>query len=130
MKNMKPELLDEMDSEKRVPAVKFRCRHFREPMIQDGAITPRDNHAPDERRQRQPSEPSCFVCGKDVCDSGSFAQVSIPSRTLSLCSAPCALMFFEAEEAPAHDPRARHDFEQARDTIIKAAKNAMQEVNS
>jgi hypothetical protein len=38
-------------------------------------------------------------------------------------------MFFEAETAPAHDHRARHNFQRARDAIIAAAKDAMQMAN-
>lgn len=129
MKNMKPELLDEMDSEKRVPAVKFRCRHYRESWAPDGAVARSKNGAPDEAFQIPPPEPVCFVCGRAVNDGGWFAQLYIPGQALSLCSAPCSLMFFEAEEAPAHDHRARHSFERARDAIRKAAKAATQMAN-
>jgi hypothetical protein len=126
MKSMKPELLDEMDCEKRVPALKFRCRHYRETMAHDGAVAGRENDSPDVGFRFPPPEPSCFVCGRAVNDGGWFARMYIPRRTLSLCSAPCSLMFFEAEEAPAHDHRARHRFERARDAILAAAKDATQ----
>jgi len=39
-------------------------------------------------------------------------------------------MFFEAEEAPAHDHRARHDFERAREAIIEAAHRITENTNS
>ena len=123
---MKPELLDEMDSENRVPAVKFRCRHCRETMDHDVAVARRENGSPDEGFRIPPPEPFCFVCGRAVNDGGWFARMYIPGRKLSLCSAPCSLMFFEAEEAPAHDHRARHSFERARDAILADAKKATQ----
>jgi len=72
---------------------------------------------------------SCFVCGQDVRKAW-FAQMSVGGQTHSLCSAPCAVMFFEAEEAPAHDHRARHDFERARAAIIEAAHCTTRDVNS
>lgn len=129
MKNMKPELLDEMDSEKRVPTVKFRCRHYRETMAHDGTVARRENGSLDEGFRIPPTEPFCFVCGRAINDGGWFARMYIPGRTLSLCSAPCSLMFFEAEDAPAHDQRARHSFERARDAILAAAKDATQMAN-
>jgi hypothetical protein len=89
------------------------------------AIALRDNGSPDEGFRIPPSEADCFVCGRDAYDGGWFARMSIPGRTLSLCSAPCALMFFEAEGAPAHDHRARHSFQRARDAILEAASDAM-----
>jgi hypothetical protein len=39
-------------------------------------------------------------------------------------------MFFEAEEAPAHDHRARHNFERARAAIVEAAHRTTKDVNS
>jgi hypothetical protein len=82
-----------------------------------------------EIRSASPSEASCFVCGEDV-RRGWFAQMSVGGRTHFLCSAPCALMFFEVEEAPAHDHRARHDFERARAAVIDAAHRTTKDVNS
>ena len=121
---MKPELLDEMDGEEHVPAVKFRCRHYRETTPHDGAVARRENGSPDVGFRIPPPESSCFVCGRAVNDGGWFARMYIPGRKLSLCSAPCSLMFFEAEEAPAHDHRARHNFQRARDAIIESAEDA------
>ena len=126
---MQPENLNEMDGGKRARAVKFRCRHYREIMDHDVAIALKDNGSPDEGFRSPPSEPFCCVCGRAVHDGGWFARMKIPGRTRSLCSAPCALMFFEAEEAPAHDHRARHNFQRAKDAIIEAAKNAIQTAN-
>ena len=51
------------------------------------------------QRLRSPSsEAFCSVCGQSVYDGGWFARMRIPGRTLSLCSALHALMFFEAED--------------------------------
>lgn len=126
---MRPENLDEMDSGKRARAVKFRCRHYREAMDHDVAIALKDNGSPDEGFRSPPSEAFCCVCGRAIYDGGWFARMRISGGTLSLCSASCALMFFEAEAAPAHDHRARHNFQRARDAIIEAAKDAMQMTN-
>jgi len=124
--NMRPENLDEMDGRQRARAAKFRCRHYRETLVHDVAVALRDNGSPDERFRSPPAGAFCCVCGRAVSDNGWFARMRIPDRTLSLCSAPCALMFFAAKAAPAHDHRARHDFQRARDAIIEAAKAAMQ----
>ena len=126
---MKPELLDEMDSEDRVPAVKFRSRHHRETTAHNGAVAGREHGSPDKGFRIPPPEPFCFVCGGAVNDGGWFARMCMPGRTLSLCSAPCSLMFFEAEAAPAHDHRACHNFQRARDAILAAANDAIQMAN-
>ena len=126
---MKPELLDAMDGEQRVPALKFRCRHHRKTMAHDGTVARRENGSPDVGFRIPPPEPFCFVCGRAVNEGGWFARMYIPGRTLSLCSAPCSLMFFEAEEAPAHDHRARHDFERAREVITEAAHRTTENIN-
>jgi hypothetical protein len=98
-------------------------------MDHDVAIALKDNGSPNEGFRSPPAEPICCVCGRAVYNGGWFARMKIPGRVLLLCSAPCALMFFETEEAPAHDHRARHNFQRARDAIIEAAKNAMQIAN-
>jgi hypothetical protein len=126
---MQPENLNEMDDGKRARGVKFRSRHYREIMDHEVAIALKDNGSPDEGFRSPPSGPFCCVCGRAVHDGGWFARMRIPGRMLFLCSAPCAIMFFETEEAPAHDHRARHNFQRARDAIIEAAKNAMQTAN-
>ena len=97
--------------------------------IHDSAHDSRGNGFPDETGADSQSEASCFVCGEDV-RKGWFAQMSVGRRTRCLCSAPCALMFFEAEEAPAHDHRARHNFKRARAAIIEAAQRTTRDVNS
>jgi hypothetical protein len=84
--------------------------------------------AASQTRSDSPSEASCFVCGEDD-RSGWFAQMSVGRRTRCLCSAPCALKFFEAEEAPAHDHRARHNFKRARAAIVEAAYLTTRKVN-
>jgi HSP20 family molecular chaperone IbpA len=38
-------------------------------------------------------------------------------------------LFFEAEEAPAHDHRARHNFKRARASIIEVAYRTTMDVN-
>ena len=87
------------------------------------------NRIPSATDADSPSESSCFVCGEDVRRRW-FAQMAFGGRTHFLCSAPCALMFFEAEEAPAHNHQARHDFERAREAIIEAAHRITEDVNS
>ena len=74
-------------------------------------------------------EPSCFVCGQDARRAW-FARMTFGGQPHFLCSAPCALMFFEAEEAPAHDHRARHDFDRARKAITEAAQYTTRDANS
>ena len=118
-----------MDSGKYDRAVKFRCRHYREIIDHDVAIALKDNCSPDEGFRIPSSETFCHVCGRAVHDGGWFARMRMPGLTLFLCSAPCALMFFEAEEAPAHDHRARHNFQRARAAIIEATKDAMRRAN-
>ena len=66
----------------------------------------------------------CFVCGGDVCD-GWFARLNAGHQTVFLCSAMCAGMFFEVEPPPAHDHRARHNFQRVRAAILEAARGAM-----
>ena len=97
--------------------------------LQDSTCALTGNRIPDETGADSPSEASCFVCGEDV-RRGWFAQISVGRRAHFLCSAPCALMFFEAEEAPAHDHRARHNFERARAAIVEAAHRTTKDVNS
>ena len=97
--------------------------------IHDSSNVLRDNRFADETDADPAPETSCFVCGQDV-RSAWFAQMSVGGQTHSLCSAPCAVMFFDAEEAPAHDHRARHDFERARAAIIEAAQRTTRDVNS
>jgi hypothetical protein len=73
----------------------------------------------------------CFVCGKEV-GGGCFAQLSTGHQTVSLCSAQCAEMFFEVEPPPAHDHRARHNFQRMRAAILASARhviNAIKETN-
>ena len=65
----------------------------------------------------------CFVCGGDVCD-GWFARLNAGHQTVFLCSAICAGMFFEVEPPPAHDHRARHNFQRARAAILEAARGS------
>jgi len=96
--------------------------------LHDSAHALRGKRFPDETGADSPSEASCFVCGEDV-RRGWFTQMSIGRRTHCLCSAPCALMFFEAEEAPAHDHRARHNFKRARAAIIEAANRTTRDLN-
>ncbi len=72
---------------------------------------------------------SCFVCGTDVRD-GWFAEMNTGHQTMFLCSAMCARMFFEVEPPPAHDHRARHNFQRARTAILAAALGAMRRANS
>ena len=69
-------------------------------------------------------KPECFVCGRDVRD-GSFARLNAGHQTVFLCSAVCAGMFFEVEPPPAHDHRARHNFQRVRAAILAAARNAI-----
>jgi hypothetical protein len=38
-------------------------------------------------------------------------------------------MFFEVEQPPAHDHRARHNFQRARAMILKAARGVLGEAN-
>ena len=68
----------------------------------------------------------CLVCGGDV-RNGWFARLNTGHQTVFLCSAICAGMFFEIEPPPAHDHRARHNFERARTAILEAARRAMSE---
>lgn len=42
---------------------------------------------------------------------------------------PCALMFLAAKAAPAHNHRARHNFQRDRAAILKAARGALGEAN-
>jgi len=98
-------------------------------MVHDVAIALQDNGSPDKGFRSPPSEPFCCVCGRAVHDCGWFARMRIPDRTLSLCSAPRAVMLLAAKAAPAHNHRARHNFQRARDAILKAARGALGEAN-
>lgn len=69
----------------------------------------------------------CFVCGSEVCD-GWFARLNTGHHSVFLCSAVCAGMFFEVEPPPAHDHRARHNFQRARAAILAAARNVINTV--
>ena len=92
-------------------------------MIHDSMI----NSNPDSTSRtfaHSPPAACCFVCGGDVRD-GWFAHMSTGRRTIFLCSAVCARMFFEVEPPPPHDHRARHSFERVRAAILKAARAAM-----
>lgn len=91
-----------------------------EPMIHDSTNSLKDTRCRDTTCTDSPSKMSCSVCGEDV-RGGWFARMCIGFQMHFLCSAPCALMFFDAEEAPAHDHRARHNFKRARAAIIEAA---------
>ena len=97
--------------------------------IHDSSNVLTDNLFADETDVDSAPEASCSVCGQDVRRAW-FAQMSVGGQPHFLCSAPCALMFFEAEEAPAHDHRARHNFERARTAIIEAAQGTRRHVNS
>jgi hypothetical protein len=97
--------------------------------IQDSPNALTDKLFADDTDADSALEPSCFVCGQDARRAW-FAQMSFGGQPHLLCSAPCALMFFEAEEAPAHDHRARHDFERARKAIIEAAQYTTRDANS
>jgi len=72
---------------------------------------------------------SCFVCGTDVHD-GWFARMNSDHQTVFLCSSVCARMFFEVKQPPAHDHRARHNFQRARAAILEAARGAMREAST
>jgi hypothetical protein len=93
------------------------------------AVAAEDYGSPDDEFPRQPSGPSGFVCGLDVLEGRSFARLSTPDRTHFLGSAPPAQMFFEAEEAPAHDHRARHDFDRSREAIVEAVQGITETIN-
>ena len=71
--------------------------------------------------------PQCFVCGNDVRD-GCFAQMDAAHRKVFLCSPDCARMFFEVEPPPAHDHRARHNFQRAKSAILRAAQSVLSQV--
>ena len=71
----------------------------------------------------------CFVCGQHL-RNGWFARMSTGRRIVFLCSAVCARMFFEVKHPPAHDHRARHNFERARAAILEAAHNILRRWNS
>ena len=96
--------------------------------LHDSTNSLKDIRFRDKTCTDSPSEISCSVCGEDV-RGGWFARMRIGFQMHYFCSAPCALMFFDAEEAPAHDHRARHDFERARAAIIEAAHRTTKDVN-
>lgn len=72
---------------------------------------------------------SCFVCGTEIPD-GWFARMNAGHQSVFLCNAACAGMFFEVQQPPAHDHRARRNFQRARAVILDAAYSAMREANS
>jgi hypothetical protein len=90
-------------------------------------ITRTDARSPREKFTSAPADGLCFVCGGDVREAW-FARMNTGCRTFFLCSAACAQMFFEVKQPPAHDHRARHSFQRARDAIFKAARGASAEI--
>ena len=70
-------------------------------------------------------EAACYVCGADLCE-GWFAQFSAAKATRFLCSAACALIFFDVARPPAHDHKARHEYQRMRGTIVRAARCAQE----
>jgi hypothetical protein len=67
-----------------------------------------------------PSQSYCHVCGTDVREKW-FVHFSAAKPALYLCSAACALTFFDAAKPPAHDHKARHQYHRVRTRIVRAA---------
>jgi len=63
------------------------------------------------------------VCGTDIAE-GWFVHFSASKTTRYLCSAACALTFFDSARPPAHDHKARHEYNRVRAAIVQAARDA------
>jgi hypothetical protein len=68
-------------------------------------------------------EACCHVCGADVREKW-FVHFAAARETFYLCSAACALTFFDAAKPPAHDHKARHEYHRVRTRIVRAARIA------